>query len=83
MLAKTALKDVDYIKVPHHGSKNGLTQELLEAALPEIAIISVGSKNSYGHPHQEVLDMLESYRLRIFRTDRDGDVEVVSDGKNW
>lgn len=83
MLAKTALKDVDYIKVPHHGSKNGLTQELLEAVRPEIAVISVGGKNSYSHPHQEVLDMLENYGIRIFRTDRDGNVEVISDGKSW
>lgn len=83
MLTKTALKDVDYIKVPHHGSKNGLTQELLEAARPEIAVISVGSRNSYGHPHQEVSDMLGNYGLRIFRTDRNGEIEVVSNGKNF
>ena len=74
--------DVEYIKVPHHGSKNGLTKELLEIASPEIAIISVG-KNSYGHPHQETLDMLMEYNIQIERTDESGDVEVISDGKNW
>ncbi|MBI2066146.1 MBL fold metallo-hydrolase [Candidatus Woesebacteria bacterium] len=83
ILAKTPLKDVDYIKVPHHGSKNGLTHEFLEAVRPEIAVISVGSRNSYGHPHQEVLEMLENSGVKVLRTDEEGDVEVVSDGKKW
>ncbi|MEK7111870.1 MAG: MBL fold metallo-hydrolase [Patescibacteria group bacterium] len=83
ILEKDLIKDVDYIKIPHHGSKNGLTLELLEASKPEIAVISVGRKNFYGHPHKEVLEMLESYGLRVLRTDELGDVEIVSDGKKW
>jgi competence protein ComEC len=76
------IHDVEYIKVPHHGSKNGLNQELLNVILPEIAIISVG-KNSYGHPHKETLELLEKAGILIKRTDIDGDIEVVSDGQNW
>jgi competence protein ComEC len=76
------VRDVEYIKIPHHGSKNGLTKELLDTATPEVAIISVG-KNSFGHPHREILDLLKEYDIQTKRTDEDGDVEVLSDGKSW
>jgi competence protein ComEC len=78
------LSDIEYLKVPHHGSKNGLTQEVLDAVTPEIAIISDGKKNTYGHPHKEILEMLQKADVQILRTDQLGDVEVVSDGvKYW
>lgn len=77
------VEDVEYIKVPHHGSKNGLTDELLVASTPEIAVISAGRGNSYGHPHKEVLDMLSRHKLQVFRTDETGDVVIESDGKNF
>lgn len=73
---------LEYIKVPHHGSKNGLTQDLLELVKPKVAVISVG-KNSYGHPHKEMLDMLSSFGVSVFRTDEIGDVVVSSDGKKF
>jgi competence protein ComEC len=76
------IHDVEYIKIPHHGSKNGLNQELLDASLPEIAVISVG-KNSYGHPNKETLELLEKAEILIKRTDIDGDIEVISDGRDW
>jgi len=76
------VRDVEYIKIPHHGSKNGLTKELLNAAIPEVAVISVG-KNSFGHPHKEILDLLKEYDIQVKRTDENGDVEVISDGKSW
>ena len=86
MIAETLVvsgrRTIEYIKTPHHGSKNGLTKKLLEASMPEIAVISVG-KNPWGHPHSEVLDMLASYELRVYRTDKDGEVVVVTDGKKW
>ena len=77
------IKTVEYLKVPHHGSKNGLTQTLLEIVSPEVAVISSGKHNSYGHPHKEILDMLNSHGVRILRTDEIGDIEIVSDGKTW
>jgi len=76
------VKPVEYIKIPHHGSKNGLTPELLEIAQPKVAIISVG-KNQWGHPHEEILSILRNKKIKILRTDEIGDIEVVSDGKNW
>jgi len=78
------IKGIEYIKVPHHGSKNGLSEKLLEVTNPKIAVISVGRNNSYGHPHKEVLDMLSDYGLRVLRTDGVGDVVVETDGsKLW
>ena len=79
---KGLVKDVDYIKIPHHGSKNGLTPALLEESRPEIAVISVGKDNSYGHPHREILEMLKDRGIMILKTD-DGDVELVSDGNSF
>ncbi|MCK5505797.1 MAG: MBL fold metallo-hydrolase, partial [Thermodesulfovibrionia bacterium] len=71
MIAETLVvsnsRTIEYIKTPHHGSKNGLTRELLEVSMPEIAVISVG-KNPWGHPHQEILDMLRESGINIFRT---------------
>ena len=82
ILATGKIRDVEYIKIPHHGSKNGLTKELLEASMPEVAVISVG-KNPWGHPHKEVLTLLEEYGVKIKRTDLEGDIEVVTDGEVW
>jgi competence protein ComEC len=75
------LRSVEYIKVPHHGSRNGLTENLLKALEPKIAVISVGKNNPYKHPHQEILDMLGKYNVKILRTDEMGDVEIISDGE--
>ena len=73
---------VNYIKVPHHGSKNGLTQNLLEILRPQIATISVG-KNLYGHPAPEIVEMLNEKGVKTLRTDEEGDIEVVSDGEKF
>ena len=82
ILAMGKVRDVEYIKVPHHGSKNGLTHELLDASSPEIGVISVG-KNSYGHPNEETLKMLKEKGVRTLRTDEEGDIEIITDGNKW
>jgi len=74
--------DVEYIKVPHHGSKNGLTEQFLRNFTPEIAVISVG-KNQWGHPHEEVIRLLNDQGVKILRTDLDGEVAVETDGQKW
>ncbi len=74
ILARNPNLDVDILKVGHHGSKTSTTKELLENTQVKAAIISVGEKNSYGHPNAEVLEKLEGANLRIFRTDLDGSV---------
>jgi len=70
------------LKVGHQGSRTSSAQEFVKQVLPEIAVISVGKDNSYGHPHQEVLDTLEKYDITVLRTDKDGDIKIISDGKN-
>ena len=77
------VKLVEVLKVPHHGSKNGLTQDLLVKSSPKLAVISLGKNNRFGHPHKEVLDMLSQNNVKVLRTDQDGEIEVVSDGEKW
>lgn len=74
--------DIDFLKVPHHGSRFGLTVEIINILSPELAAISVG-KNSYGHPTQFVLDLLKNQNIKTLRTDQDGEVEIISDGINF
>ncbi len=62
------------LKVAHHGSHTSSTRGFLSLVSPQIAVISVGAHNSYGHPHPEVLRRLKTYRL--LRTDRDGAIRV-------
>ena len=76
------IQNINYLKVNHHGSKNGLSEKLLEVLKPKVAVISLG-KNSYGHPHKEVLDMLNKYNVKILRTDQMGDVVVKTDGNKF
>ncbi len=72
----------DVLKVCHHGSKTSSSLGFLEMVLPEVAVIQVG-ENSYGHPHPEVLANLEQFGIYILRTDKDGDIKIVSDGSNF
>jgi competence protein ComEC len=83
ILLSENLRPVEYIKVPHHGSKNGLEENFLNAFHPEVALISAGKNNSYGHPHKEILDLLEKYKVKVFRTDQDGEIEIVTNGKDY
>ncbi len=73
-LSHGAIEKVDILKVPHHGSKNGLTKLFLDLADPSTAVISAGKNNSYGHPSNKVLDMLKAKNVQIKRTDMDGSV---------
>jgi len=73
----------DILKVPHHGSTNGLNGEWLDAVNPQLAVISAGRRNRYGHPTSVVLSMLRDADVPIKRTDNDGTVSIVSDGRSW
>lgn len=72
--------DIDVLKVGHHGSNTSSSEDFMEQIRPEIALISVGTGNSYGHPHKEVMELLESYDMDIYRTDTQGTLVVTSDG---
>jgi competence protein ComEC len=81
MLAGGLIEEVVLLKVPHHGSKHSSTPGLLQAARPRLAVISVGSNNTFGHPASDTLMRLESLGAKVLRTDEVGDVEVVTDGQ--
>ena len=68
--------DIDYLKVSHHGSQNSTSPEWLVATTPEVAAISVGRLNRYGHPHQATLDRLQEAGVRLFRTDQNGTIST-------
>lgn len=80
---------VNVLKVAHHGSKYSSSEEFLEKIQPEVAVISVGANNRYGHPAAETLERLKNLvldrggRPKILRTDLDGEIEIVSDGQSW
>ena len=77
------MEPVNYLKVPHHGSRNGMTDNLLKSLMPEMAIISVGKNNRYGHPTDEILKMLNDVNVKTYRTDEMRDIEVITDGKDF
>jgi len=71
----------DVLKVGHHGSKNSTTPEFLTAVHPQLAIISAGEQNPYGHPSKELLERLQTAGVSILRTDRNGAIHVLTDGE--
>lgn len=73
------LYPVNILKVPHHGSKNGLSKKILLKVRPEIAVISSGKNNNYGHPSKEIVQMLQNEKVTIKRTDQEGDVVFTFD----
>ncbi len=89
---------LEVLKVPHHGSKAGMTDSLISRLYTStasgggylqsknssqpLAVVSVG-KNSYGHPSSEMVAKLEKKGVRIVRTDLSGDIEIISDGRIW
>lgn len=73
--------DSDVLKVGHHGSSNGTTAELLEAVTPTLGIISCGEDNSYGHPHEETIDLLDEYNVEYLITYEEGTIIYKTDGE--
>jgi competence protein ComEC len=70
------------LKVAHHGSASATSADLLATVRPRYAVISVGARNSYGHPRREVLERLEQAGVRTYRTDQEGAVSFYLDGKS-
>ncbi len=78
-----SLANLSVLQVPHHGSKTGLSLEILDLLKPKVAVISVGKNNRYGHPTPFVLDLLEKAQAKVLRTDQKEEIEIISDGKNF
>ena len=71
----------DVLKIGHHGSDTSSSYEFLETVNPEIAFISLGKDNDYGHPHREVKERLSKLEIPYYRTDEVGTILFISDGK--
>ncbi len=70
------------IKLGHHGASTSSSDELLDAVMPEYAVISCGKDNSYGHPHSETVNRLNKSGIRYFQTDIDGNIVFSSNGES-
>ena len=71
----------DLLKVAHHGSATSTSDELLATVRPRFSVISVGARNVYGHPRREVLERLENFHVKTYRTDLDGAVSFYLKGR--
>lgn len=74
--------DCDFLKMGHHGSSTSCCEAFMDALSPSVAAISCGAGNSYGHPHRETIENLDSRGIEYHRTDLMGDIVYVCDGKS-
>ncbi|MGH2397946.1 MAG: ComEC/Rec2 family competence protein, partial [bacterium] len=75
-LEHDSIPQVTVAKLAHHGSSNGTSEAWAERTRPEVAVISVGAGNSYGHPSYQAIAQWEAVGARVYRTDRDGTVII-------
>ncbi len=71
------------LKIAHHGSRYSTTDAFLDAVKPEVALISAGKDNKFGHPHEETLARLKKRGVKVYRTDLNGNILVRSDGEKY
>ncbi len=82
MIDSGKLVDIDVYKAGHHGSDTSSSEEFLKIIKPDIAVISCGEGNSYGHPCDITLENLSKYTDKVYRTDLSGTIVITSDGSN-
>lgn len=80
LVSSGRLGNVDVLKAAHHGSKFSSSEAFVEAVRPKLTVFSVG-KNNYGHPTGEAIERVMGVGSRIWRTDKQGELELISDGK--
>ena len=73
----------DVLQVGHHGSSTSTSYLFLNTVLPEMGVISCGTGNKYGHPHEETLSILRDAKVDVYRTDLQGTITISSDGQNF
>ena len=71
------------LKSGHHGSKTSSSKEWLRALEPETALISCGEGNDYGHPNKETMKKYQVLKMKVYETDKNGTITLVSDGKGY
>lgn len=82
ILEKYNLKDIDFIKIGHHGSNTSSSLEFINSINPRTCLISVGKNNRYNHPNDEVINRLNNY-CNIYRTDINGSTKIILDKNNY
>lgn len=80
MLSSNNNLKCDVLKLGHHGSNTSTTDSFLEKTSPKIAIISCGKKNLFRHPNKKIIDKLKNKNIKVYRTDIDGDIVLISNG---
>lgn len=79
---KNTITNPDILKVAHHGAKEAFQSDFLRRAVGRVALISVG-ENSWGHPDEELVNRLKKVGMKVWRTDRAGDIKLVTNGRVW
>ena len=82
LIQKRKGKDYDVLKVAHHGSKNSTSEEFLECIHADLALISAGKDNRYGHPHEETINRLQNAGCRIYETEKMGAITLKIKGNS-
>lgn len=80
MLRENRYQKIDVLKVAHHGSDSSTTQEFLDICQPNVAMISCGIKNKYGHPSRETIEKLDAMGVETFVTKNTGEIMIITDG---
>jgi competence protein ComEC len=75
--------DIEVMKLSHHGSRTSTSTKVVDNIRPQITLISAGKDNKFGHPHREVLDLLDKNNIIQYRTDIQGTVSIKSDGSDY
>lgn len=75
--------DVEVLKIGHHGSSSSTCASFLSQTTPAVAIIEVGTGNTYGHPANQTLDRLSAAGAQVYRTDLNGTITITTDGTTW
>lgn len=81
LLEENGALDIEVLKVAHHGSATSTTEAFLRAFRPELALISAGRNNRFGHPSSVVLDRLQHHGIAVARTDLHGSLRLITDGQ--
>lgn len=82
-IASTSELKSTMLKVGHHGSRLSSEESFVAAVAPQVALISVGAHNTYGHPTPQTLSTLAALNIPVLRTDKEGTIVFKSDGKNF